>query len=184
MRIITLLLSLTTIFCLSVASMGQVEMKPAPPIDEKSPDTLFIEKVTLAGSGQVAVKFEFANDQQLAALTIPITLKGGGYRIDSVSFADGRVAYLKMLPVTIQEDKKSVIFGAVCMTENYIPEGRGLMATLFLSTVEEEKNNPAIIDTTTIGPATLLFTKTNSVSFVPQFIAGSITHEKPAKPKE
>jgi hypothetical protein len=141
--------------------------------DGNAPDTLMVERVKAEQGAGVALKIQFFNDEELAALTIPLSLKGTGYTIDSVSFAGSRVEYLSMRPVTIKEDKKDVVFGAIVMTEDYIPVGRGLMATLYLSPTGKD-SEPTFVDTTTIGPASVLFTKTSSASFVPQFISGEV----------
>lgn len=141
--------------------------------DGNAPDTLIIERVKAEEGAGVALKIQFFNDEELAALTIPLSLKGTGYTIDSVSFAGSRVEYLGMRPITIKENKKDVVFGAIVMTEDYIPAGRGLMATLYLSPTGKD-SEPTFVDTTTIGPASVLFTKKSSASFVPQFISGEV----------
>lgn len=141
--------------------------------DGNAPDTLIIERVKADQGAGVALKIQFFNDEELAALTIPLSLKGTGYAIDSISFAGSRVEYLSMRPVTIKENKKDVVFGAIVMTEDYIPVGRGLMATLYLSPTGKNAE-PTIIDTTTIGPASVLFTKASSASFVPKFVSGEV----------
>ncbi len=142
--------------------------------DGNAPDTLIVERVTADEDAGVALKVQFYNDEELAALTIPLSVKGTGYSIDSVSFAGSRVEYLSMRPVTIKENKKDVVFGAIVMTENYIPVGRGLMATLYLSPAGDN-SEPTTIDTTTIGPASVLFTKASSASFVPRFVSGEVS---------
>ncbi len=142
--------------------------------DGNAPDTLIVERVKADKGAEVALKIQFYNDEELAALTIPLSVKGTGYSIDSVSFAGSRVEYLSMRPVTIKENKKDVVFGAIVMTEDYIPVGRGLMATLYLSPTGNTAD-PTTIDTTTIGPASVLFTKSSSASFVPRFVFGEVS---------
>jgi len=141
--------------------------------DGNAPDTLMVEQVKADQGAGVALKINFSNDEELAALTIPLSVKGTGYSIDSVSFAGSRVEYLSMRPVTIKENKKDIVFGAIVMTEDYIPVGHGLMATLYLSPTGKNAD-ATLVDTTTIGPATVLFTKASSASFVPYFIPGRI----------
>lgn len=142
--------------------------------DENSPDSLLIESVEVEKGAGVALEIHFFNDEPLAALTIPLSLTGGGYTVDSISFAGSRVEYLSMRPVTIKENKKDVVFGAIVMTEDYIPAGKGLMATMFLSPTGDKQAQMTVVDTTTIGPASVLFTKTSSVSFVPEFVFGTV----------
>jgi hypothetical protein len=147
--------------------------------DDNTPDTLYIDRVYTEKGAQVALKVDFVNDEELAALTIPLSIVGDLYLIDSVSFIGSRVEYLKMRPVTIYEGKKQVVFGAICMTEDYIQPGRGLMATVYLSPSNTAKEKYCMVDTTTLGPASLLFTKISSASFIPEFIPGMVSHEAP-----
>lgn len=142
--------------------------------DDNQPDSLFVGQAQIDRGGSASIKIDFFNDQELAALTMPFKVVGDGIKIDSVSFAGSRVEYLKTRPVTIGKDRRHIVFGAICMLEEYIPVGRGLMATLYISAVDSSKTGSYVIDTTTIGPATVLFTKTNSTSFVPRFTSGKI----------
>lgn len=169
-------LSLVLLFpaLLPAADKSAAAAKSLVDNDKNAPDTLIIEQVAAEPGAGVAVKVQFYNDEELAALTIPLSVKGTGYSIDSVSFAGSRVEYLSMLPVTIKENKKDVVFGAIVMTEDYIPVGRGLMATLYLSPTGKSPE-ATVIDTTTIGPASVLFTKTSSASFVPRFVPGEVS---------
>jgi hypothetical protein len=150
--------------------------KPERPADhdENMPDTLMIEQVMVTEGDNVSLAVNFFNDQELAALTIPLGLVGDMYKIDSVSFVGSRVEYIKMKPVTIAENLSDVVFGAICMTEGYIQPGKGLMATLFLSAAPDAKSKSCVVDTITMGPASVLFTKKNSASFVPEFRKGKI----------
>jgi hypothetical protein len=149
--------------------------------DENMPDTLIISKVQVEKGAKIALTVEFFNDQELAALTIPLSLVGGLYLIDSVSFVGSRVEYLKMRPVTIAENRTDIVFGAICMTEDYIAPGRGLMATLHLSPAKTAKSDFCVVDTTTIGPASVLFTKVDSKSFVPEFTSGMVSFKEAPK---
>ncbi|MCK5125123.1 MAG: hypothetical protein KAR42_02610 [candidate division Zixibacteria bacterium] len=142
--------------------------------DENKPDTLVIENLTVQKGQPVTVNVSFINDQQLAALTIPLKITGDGFTIDTVLFSDGRVNYLRMRPITISKDRQSVIFGAICMTEAYIQPGTGLMATLILKT-DSSFTGACVIDTTTMGPSSVLFTKANSHSFIPLVKSATIT---------
>lgn len=169
MRILTLLAFVACTILTASVTMAN---------DDNIPDTLMISRIQVEKGAKIALTVEFVNDQELAALTIPLSLNGGLYLIDSVSFVGSRVEYLKMRPVTIAEDRTEVVFGAICMTEDYIAPGRGLMATLHLSPAKSAKEDLCVVDTTTIGPASVLFTKTDSKSFVPEFLPGMITFKE------
>jgi hypothetical protein len=142
-------------------------------VDDNAPDTMMIGKAAPIKAGKMAVRIEFVNDQDLAALTIPVVVKGAGVKVDSLSFVGSRVEYIKTRPVTIK-DNGLVVFGVICMTEDYIAPGRGLMATLYLSANDSTKAEQIKIDTTTVHPANLLFTKANSASFVPTVVQGAL----------
>lgn len=142
--------------------------------DANQPDSLIIGPVQIERGSSAAIKIEFFNDQKLAAITIPLRVIGEGLRIDSVSFSGSRVEYLRTRPITIGRDGQFTVFGAICMLENYISPGKGLLATLYVHASDSAQLGSCYIDTTTIGPATILFTKTNSVSLVPRFISGKV----------
>jgi len=169
---------LTLLFLISVVALAG---SYASANDGKSPDSLLIGRVEVESGSGVALEIHFFNDEPLAALTIPVSLAGGGYKIDSISFAGSRVEYLSMRPVTIKENKKDVVFGAIVMTEDYIPAGKGLMATMYLSSAGGKQAETTVVDTTTIGPASVLFTKTSSASFVPKVVPGMISAKKAGK---
>jgi hypothetical protein len=173
MRLLTLLTALACMVLLSAVASAESAISSN---DENSPDTLYVGQIQTVKGDKVAVKVDFVNDQELAALTIPLGLVGDLYQIDSVSFVGSRVEYLKMKPVTIAENREDVVFGAICMTEDYIAPGRGLLATLYLSPIASSKSDFCVIDTITMGPASVLFTKISSASFIPEFQAGRITY--------
>ena len=166
MRILVVLLCLIGGSCLaSDTTVG----------DHNLPDSLLIEKVEVEKSGRIAVRIEFVNSEDLGAVTIPLIIRGEGAKFDSVSFVGSRLEYLATRPVTITGQGRMVIFGAICMTEDYIAPGRGLLATLYIDIPDSPENKPIIIDSVTIHPASLLFTRSNSTSYLPQFVRGSIT---------
>ena len=107
-------------------------------------------------------------------MTIPIGIYHDGVLIDSISFAGSRVNYIKTKPVTITSDRRRVVFGAISMTEDYIPPGRGLLATLYLTIPDSLLDEKIIIDSASVRPATLLFTRFDSASYTPACRAGSV----------
>ncbi len=173
--------SLAVLLCMMVVMVFAPVVMAAPDdVDENAPDTLLIGKAAPVKAGKAAVRIEFVNDQDLAALTIPIAVKSAGVKVDSVSFAGSRVEYVKTRPVTIK-DNGQIIFGVICMTEDFIVPGRGLMATLYMSVNDSAKLDLIKVDTTTIHPAELLFTKANSASFVPTVVQGALKVPEAAK---
>jgi len=141
-------------------------------------DSLILEKVNLGSPGTVAVTIEFVNSQNLAAFQIPIALRGEGAQIDSLSFYNSRIDYIGMRPVSIIEDGQKLLFGAICMMEEHIAPGRGLMATIYLTVNDSLMDHSIYLDSTTVGPASILFTKSNSSCYMPVFEAGQISNPK------
>ena len=173
--------SLAVLLCMMVFMVfAPVVMAAVDDADENAPDTLLIGKAVPEKAGKATVRIEFVNDQDLAALTIPIAVKSAGVKVDSVSFTGSRVEYVKTRPVTIK-DNGQIIFGVICMTEDFIGPGRGLMATVYMSVNDSAKVDQIKVDTTTIHPAELLFTKANSASFVPAVVQGALKAPEAAK---
>lgn len=165
--------SLAVFACMLVVMMAGSTVMAVEDVDDNVPDSILFGGPAPLKAGKTTVRIEFVNDQDLAALTIPIAVKGAGVKVDSLSFAGSRVEYIKTRPVTIKEDGR-VVFGVICMTEDFIAPGRGLMATLFLSVPDNVKAEQIAVDTTTIHPANLLFTKSNSASFTPKVVQGAL----------
>ncbi|MDD4052239.1 MAG: hypothetical protein PHR28_10135 [candidate division Zixibacteria bacterium] len=168
------------LLCMMLVMVFAPAVMAAPDVDDNAPDTLLIGKAALLKAGKATVRIEFINDQDLAALTIPIGVKGAGVKVDSVSFAGSRVEYVKTRPVTINENGQ-IIFGVICMTEDFVAPGRGLMATLYMSVSDSAKVDQIKVDTTTVHPAELLFTKASSASFVPTVVQGALKAPEAAK---
>lgn len=172
--------SLAVFVCMLFITVSASAVMAIDNVDDSVPDTMLIGKAAPIKAGKTAVRIEFVNDQELAALTIPLAVNGAGIKVDSLSFAGSRVEYIKTRPVTIKENGR-IIFGVICMTEDFIAPGRGLMATLYLSAGDSTKAEQIKIDTTTIHPANLLFTKSNSASFVPAVVQGALKVPDAAK---
>ncbi len=172
MRLMSIIAMICLLFCMSTTGMAQN--------DENAPDTLTLQTAKALPDNRIAVDINFFNDQPLAALTIPLQIAGAGLKIDTVLFTDSRIDYLRIKPVTITEDRRSVVFGAICMTEAYIAAGSGPVATLILSSADKKPITECGVDTTTISPANILFTKPDSKSFIPVVNMGTIMVSKPA----
>jgi len=165
----------------TIIMLGMILISGAARAQETSmKDSLIIEKAEINKGGAAVVKVIFVNSQELAGLTVPLILGGKGVRIDSISFAGSRVEYIKMKPVTIAENKKQVVFGAITMTEDYLSVGRGLLATLYLS-ADSSFAGKCAIDTTTMGPASAMYTKKDSYSYVPRISSGLVSFKEPTK---
>ncbi len=146
----------------------------------ESSDSLIIRPTVIKPGQSAVIEVDLVNTVELGAFTVPLYIRERRARFDSISFTGSRVDYLSTKPVTITGQGQVVIFGAVCMTEDYIPPGRGLLARLYISSRESLAESSIIIDTLTIHPASLIFAKSDSYTYIPQFIPGEITVEHSA----
>lgn len=145
--------------------------------DEKGPDSLLISSAKIAPGGSAPIRIDFVNDQELAAIQVPIRVQGG-LLIDSVSFANSRVDYLGTKEDTISADRQMVFLGTICITEAYIQPGRGQFVTIYVSCPDSVSEAVLPVDTTQFDDSSLrslLFVNKNSSDFVPKVQPGSIS---------
>lgn len=138
-------------------------------------DSIIVNDSEAIPGEQAIIKIEMVNSKELGALTIPLIIRLHRAKFDSVSFIGSRVEYWSMKPVTITAEGQLVIFGAICMMEDYLPPGRGLLAELFITVTDSANADPIVIDSTTIHPASLIFAKSDSHTYLPAFVAGRLT---------
>jgi hypothetical protein len=156
----------------AVSSFGQDN-------DPGEKDTLYISSVEVDAGEKAIVSIDFFNDEELAALTIPIAWSSADISLDSVSFVGGRIDYIGTKPLTIYNDIQKVVFGAIVFLEANIQPGAGLMATLHFDIPPGTPDQFVYLDTTTHPPAELLFTNVNSTNFTPIVLPGKITIGEP-----
>jgi hypothetical protein len=158
--------------CLAAGVWGQG-------VDPGAPDTLFVGSVQTYAGQKASVQVNFFNDEQLAALTIPLTWDSDDITLDTVVFTGGRIDYLNTQLVTIVNDSQKVVFGAVVFLEAYIAPGRGLMVTLVFNIPPGTPDQFVKIDTTTRPPASLMFTNKDASNFTPVMKSGKLTIGNP-----
>jgi hypothetical protein len=163
-------------FWLTVAALlcaaGALAQGPAD--DPGIRDTLYVGSVQADAGQKAIVPITFVNDEELGALTIPLSWSSPDITLDSVSFAGSRVDYISTRPLTIYNDDQQVVFGAVVLLEAFIPAGSGLMATLYFDVPTGTPDQLVYIDSALVGPAYLLFTNTDGTNFTPEFYQGTI----------
>ncbi|MDD4050360.1 MAG: choice-of-anchor D domain-containing protein, partial [candidate division Zixibacteria bacterium] len=147
--------------------------------DPGNPDTLRINDATGLAGGKAVVEMYFYNDEELGALTMPITWSSSAITLDSVSWVDSRVAYLSTRIATIDNTNHRVNIGAVVIMESYIAPGQGLACRLHFNIPAATPDQIITIDTTTIGPAYFSFTLTDSDDFTAQMRPGTLTIGNP-----
>ncbi len=142
--------------------------------DPGTRDTLYVGSVQVDAGQQAVLPISFFNDEELGALTIPLSWSSPDITLDSISFAGSRIGYITTKPYSIFNDSQKVVFGAVVIMEDYIQPGSGLMATLYFDVPPGTPDQLIHLDSALVGPAHMLFTNTNGTSFVPVFFPGTI----------
>jgi|WetSurMetagenome_2_1015567.scaffolds.fasta_scaffold32600_2 hypothetical protein len=150
--------------------------------DPGHPDTMYIGSVSTTAGHKAVVSVNIYNDEELAALTVPLHWDSPAITLDSVSFAGSRIAYIASKPVSIYNGTQGVVFGCIVFVEANIPSGNGLAATLYFNIPTGTPDQFVHIDTTTIDPANPLFTNPDASSFVPIIQPGKITIGNPIPP--
>jgi len=153
-----------------------------PASDPGVRDTLYVESVAVDPGQKAIVEVTFYNDEELAALTIPLAWSSADITLDSVSYVGSRIGYINTKPLTIYNDEQKVIFGAVIFFEANIPAGSGLMATLYFDVPPGTPDQFVTVDSTSRSPAELLFTNVNSSNFTPEVVPGTIQIGNPSVP--
>lgn len=150
--------------------------------DPGNPDTLFVGSVSTNAGQKAVISVNFYNDETLAALTIPLHWDSPAITLDSVSFAGSRVSYINSQQDTIYDSIQGVVFGVIVFAEHNIPAGTGLAGKLYFNIPAGTPDQFVHIDSTTIDPANLLFTRPDASSFTPIMKPGKITIGNPILP--
>jgi len=146
------------------------------PNDPYGPDSVFFRSRGFLvpeppGVGKIAIPVYFRNDNYVIALQVPLTWTGPA-SIDSASFFGSRINYVINKSVTIDNANKKVLVTADVGMQPSIPDGRGMLVKFYFSTTD---TGTLTIDTTANSPLPeehLLFTREDSVTYVPQFLKG------------
>jgi len=147
--------------------------------DPGVPDTLRITDVTATAGTKAVMDVYMYNDEELAALTMPIKWSSSAVTLDSVSWVGSRLSYIATKPVTINNTNRTVNIGVVVLFETYIPAGQGLAFKLYFDVPAATPDQVVTVDSTTIGPAYFSYTLTSSADFVPKFVPGKLTIGNP-----
>jgi hypothetical protein len=156
-----------------VASENAIQLKPMNS-DPGVPDTFRINDAAGTAGGKAVVETYFYNDEELSALTLPLSWSSSAITLDSVSWAGSRVAYLATRIATINNINHTVSIGAVVMFEDFIPAGQGLACKLYFNIPAGTPDQIVTIDTTTIGPAYYNFGLPSSEDFTPVLRVGKL----------
>jgi len=126
-----------------------------------------------SGPGLAFIHVNFFNDDSIAGISAPF-LFSGPLTYDSVSFRDSRVDSLEYHPVNeslITQHK--ILIGAIPVKEEYIPPGRGYLATLCFRITSD--TGTVTVDSTFFPPNDrLTFVTSEPKGYTPIFVKAVI----------
>ena len=134
-----------------------------------TPDTLYAQ-VSRLDDNTVTVTLSYVNDEDIVGLQIPLKMTAGDNMLvaDSAVFTGGRLAQSKWSELRFRPDTaiQCVTLGLMAsISPNAVtlPPGRGRIATLYISSLEQKKIEDFKIDTTTTHPGLYLMAMTDVV---------------------
>lgn len=149
------LFCLTCLALLPVLSLAQGDAFGAP-------DTIWAD-VARIDDYTMTVTISFFNDEYVVGLAIPLHLDAGVNKIvaDSVVYTGGRIAeaewaYPGFRPDTAIQCVTLGMIANIGPTDHRLVPGRGRVATIFISSLEDKKIEKLTIDTTTTNPGNTL----------------------------
>jgi hypothetical protein len=173
-RIITLAMAL--IFVGAINLMAQ---------DVGNPDTLRIDSVKVMQGGKATVNVDFYNDEELAAIELPIIYSSADISIDSISYVGSRVDYLSTKIATINNPSRQAVTAVFVILEANISPGNGLFCKIYFNIPAGIPDQKITIDTAFYPPGSqLTFIDVNAEGFAPIFKIGKIIVGNPLAPPE
>ncbi|MDD4050691.1 MAG: T9SS type A sorting domain-containing protein [candidate division Zixibacteria bacterium] len=176
MRSIKYLMPLVFIFCAVVS--GQDWMVDSFLADSLSAsDTLWLDSLATHSGEQVVCNIYLVNPDSLNGVDLPLRYEYSDFRIDSVSFAGGRVDNLFSNGFYIDSLQATLHIHALELNGVSLAPGRGLLARIFITVPNEYPTRVIMFDTTFILPESrLTFVNRDNISFTPQFRPGYVNN--------
>lgn len=132
-----------------------------------APDTLYAQVARL-DENTMTVTLSYTNDENIVGLQIPLKMHAGDNMLvaDSAVFTGGRLAEAKWSELRFRPDTsiQCVTLGlmaSISPAPVVLPPGRGRIATLYISSLEQKKIQNFTIDTTTTHPGLYLMAMTD-----------------------
>jgi|CXWL01.1.fsa_nt_gi hypothetical protein len=159
--------ALMTLACAFSGTTMAQSAQPAQPVKGTNdpfgavPDTVYAE-INRIDKSNWSVTITVFNDAPLAGLQIPLRYKGGNIQLvaDSAVFSGSRVSDWDMNGFrcdTAIQALRLMMIANIGPTQKKLIPGSGRVATIFISSLEDEPVENLIIDTTTISDLNLLF---------------------------
>ncbi len=127
------------------------------------PDTIRITVFQDDSSKQVQVKVFLYNDEEIAAITVPIKFGEAGEEpdldLDSVIFRGTRVDYFQWQSAWLDSAENKIKIGLISAISSQVPmlkPGSGDIATMFFTIKENAKAEKIVLDTCTARPSVTL----------------------------
>lgn len=147
-------------------------------------DTVRVADVTASAGERVDVEVYLFNDKALHSLTVPVTFDNQAMTLDTFSLVGSKLEHLATAPVSINNDSGTVLIGGIVMTEDPIPAGTGLLATLVFEVSSEVTIGSTYqFDSAFVPPAGYMLLVTSDHEKVyPAFSPGEMTIVDPNQP--
>ncbi len=156
-------IALWTLLLVAAALAGPELQGRTLTVDPGTPDTVRVDSTVAFVSGRGSVPVHFFNDELLFGLQLTLKESGSGIRIDSFSFAGGRLATFGTKGFQLNADSSIITLSVVPTGTENIPTGSGLLGTLYFS-------YPGTVTPQTAGIDTVTWLAPNNVTYYTSFI--------------
>jgi hypothetical protein len=176
----------------------QDQKAPAPPqkaqqVQPGDPfgitDTVYLEPYQI-NDRNWGVHVSMYNDEEIVALSIPLTFSAGQNRLvaDSTVFIGGRAESFRVKHARPDTSTQCVTIGLIAdigISVPPIPAGKGKIATIFISSLDKKDISGFTVDTTTTPPGNdLLLVTPNSDGIKPAVIIKGAGKSAPKEVKK
>jgi hypothetical protein len=120
------------------------------------PDTVYADLSRVDGSSWI-ITISYTNDEIIEGMTVPIRMTAGLTRIvaDSAVYTGGRADHFALKAFRPDTAIQSFLLGLVANlapTTHQLDPGRGRLATVFVSSIDDKPIDSLVVDTTTLPP--------------------------------
>ncbi|MBD3299244.1 MAG: hypothetical protein GF341_11350 [candidate division Zixibacteria bacterium] len=120
--------------------MSQEErLRKNAPERRPSDAIMTIEDITLAAGESGSFTIDYYGVEPAKAMVVPLKFPNG-FVVDSVSWSGSVVDYLANKPVRIANEENLLLMAAVPVTEDAVPPGEGLFATVYFHLAENAES--------------------------------------------
>ena len=134
-------------------------------------DTVWVE-LTKIDSYNWSINLSYFNDQPVVGMSVPLKMTAGLNRIvaDSCIYKGGRAEHFAVRAFRADTAIQCVtlgMIGSLSARKNRMEAGKGRLATIFVSSIEDKPVDRLVVDTTTTHPHNSLEVIADSVQGVP-----------------